>query len=86
MPKQQVLSDTLLNLIMTDKGLVLSSVDAVIYGPTKENGQWRFKTNHKLMTKYKAPDIVNIIKIRRLEWLGHVVRMNETDQVCKEDL
>jgi hypothetical protein len=29
MPKQQLLSDTLLNLIMIDKGLVLSSVDAV---------------------------------------------------------
>jgi hypothetical protein len=31
--------------------------------------------------KYKAPDIVNVIKIRRLEWLGHVVRMNETRSV-----
>jgi len=35
------------------------------------------------MTKYKAPDIVNVIKIRRLEWLGHVVRMNETRAVKK---
>jgi hypothetical protein len=49
----------------------------------KENGQWRIKTNKALMTKYKAPDIVNIIKIRRLEWLGHVVRMNETRSVKK---
>jgi hypothetical protein len=24
---------------------------------------------------------VNVIKIRRLEWLGHVVRMNETSSV-----
>jgi len=30
------------------------------------------------MTKYKAPDIVNVIKIGRFKWLGHVVRMNET--------
>jgi len=36
-----------------------------------------------LMTKYKASDIVNVIKIRRLEWLGHVVRMNETRSVKK---
>jgi hypothetical protein len=57
-----------------------------IYGPTKENGQWRIKTNKELMTKYKAPVIVNVIKIRRLEWLGDVVRLNETDRVCKEDL
>jgi hypothetical protein len=35
------------------------------------------------MTKYKAPDIVNVIQIRRLEWLGHVVRMNETRSVKK---
>ena len=35
------------------------------------------------MTKYKTPDIVSIIKIRRLEWLGHVVRMNETGSVKK---
>jgi hypothetical protein len=52
-----------------------------IYGPTKENAQWRIKTNEELMTKYKVPDIVNVIKIRRLEWLGHVVRMNETRSV-----
>jgi hypothetical protein len=37
----------------------------------------------ELMTKYKAPDIVNVIKIRRLEWLGHVVRINETRSVKK---
>jgi len=38
-----------------------------IYGTTKENGQWGIKTNAELTTKYKAPDIVNVIKIRRLE-------------------
>jgi hypothetical protein len=54
-----------------------------IYGATKENGQWRIKTKEEMMTKYKAPDIVNVIKIRRLEWLGHVVRMNETKAVKK---
>jgi hypothetical protein len=37
----------------------------------------------ELITKYKAPDIVNVINIRRMEWLGHVVRMNETRSVKK---
>jgi hypothetical protein len=30
----------------------------IIYIPTKENGQWRIKTNLELMTKYKSQDIV----------------------------
>ena len=34
-----------------------------IYGPTKENGQWRIKTNEELRTKYKSQDTVTIIKI-----------------------
>jgi len=29
-----------------------------IYGPTKENGQWRIKTNSELKTKYKSLNIV----------------------------
>jgi hypothetical protein len=52
-----------------------------IYGPTKENGQWRIKTNEELRTKYKSQDIVIVIKIRRLEWLRHLIRMNETRSV-----
>ena len=54
-----------------------------IYGPTKENGQWRIKTNEELRIKYKSQDIVTVIKIRRLEWLGHVSRMKETRSVKK---
>ena len=48
-----------------------------IYGTTKENGQWRIKTNLDLITKYESQDIVTVIRIGRLEWLGHVIRMNE---------
>ena len=54
-----------------------------IYGPTKKNGQWRIKTNEELRTKYISQDTVTVIKIRRLEWLGHVSRMNETGSVKK---
>jgi hypothetical protein len=52
-----------------------------IYGPTKENVQWRIKTNAELITKYKSQDIITVIKIRRLEWLGHVIRMDKTRSV-----
>jgi hypothetical protein len=54
-----------------------------IYGPTKENGQWRIESNAELITKYKSQDIVTVIKIRQLEWLGHVIRMNEIRSVKK---
>ena len=54
-----------------------------IYGPTKENGQWRIKTTEEFRTKYKSQDIVSIIRIRRLKWLRHVSRMNETRSVKK---
>ena len=66
-------------MLMTWKRKILRKT----YGPSKENGQWRIKTNVELMTKYKAPDIVNVIKIQRLEWLVRVVRMNETRSVKK---
>jgi hypothetical protein len=38
----------------------------------------RIKTNLELMTKYKPQDIVTVIKIGRLEWIGQVIRMNES--------
>jgi len=43
----------------------------------------RIKPGEELRTKYKSQYIVAVIKIRRLEWLGHVNRMNETRSVKK---
>ncbi|KAJ4439417.1 hypothetical protein ANN_07541 [Periplaneta americana] len=48
-----------------------------IYGSKYENGHWRIRYNTELKTQYKSPDIVAEIKARRLEWLGHVIRMND---------
>jgi hypothetical protein len=56
-----------------------------IYGPTKENGHWIIKTNEELITKYKSQDIITVIRIRRLEWLGHtrIIGTDETRSVKK---
>jgi hypothetical protein len=54
-----------------------------LYGLTKQNGQWRIKPNLELIIKYKSQHIVIVTKIRRLEWFGHVIRMNETGSVRK---
>jgi hypothetical protein len=48
-----------------------------IYGPRSEQGVWRIISNLDIQNMYKSPDIVTEIKVRRLEWLGHI-RMEDT--------
>jgi hypothetical protein len=54
-----------------------------IYGPTCENGVWRIKYNDELYILYKDLDIVRVIKVARIGWLGHLVRMEEKSP-CKK--
>jgi hypothetical protein len=39
---------------------------------------WRIRNNLEVQNMHKSPDIVTQIKVRRLEWLGHVIRMEDT--------
>jgi hypothetical protein len=48
-----------------------------IYGPTQEGGRWRHRWNNELYSLYNEPIIVEDIKIRRLGWAGHIIRMEE---------
>ena len=50
-----------------------------IFGPTNDNGEWIIKYNNELYTLYKESDTVThmYIKINRLNWAGHVIRMEE---------
>ena len=50
----------------------------MIYGLINDNGIWRTRYN-KLYTLYHELDIVTVIKIGRLRWLGHCFRMQELD-------
>ena len=46
-----------------------------IFGPKKdENGEWRRLHNEELNS---SPNLVRVIKSRRLRWAGHVVRKEE---------
>jgi len=38
---------------------------------------WRPRWNNELYSLYKEPNIVEDIKIRRREWAGHIIRMEE---------
>ena len=44
-----------------------------IFGPVKDNNQWRFRYN-ELFDDLRIP---NVIKLKRLLWTGHVERMDE---------
>ena len=49
-----------------------------ILGPKwDENGQWRRLHNEELHSFYRSPNILRVIKSRRLRWAGHVARMEE---------
>ena len=49
-----------------------------IFGRTRdENGEWRRLHNEELHSLYRSPNIVRLIKSRRLRWASHVARMEE---------
>jgi hypothetical protein len=46
-----------------------------IFGPKREeDGSWR-KLHNELHSLYSSPNIVGVIKSRRMRWAGHVARM-----------
>jgi hypothetical protein len=49
-----------------------------MYGPVQDNGQWRIRYNKELYELYGEPDLVTCIKLKRLQWAGHVQRMEGT--------
>jgi hypothetical protein len=49
-----------------------------IFGPKRdEDGSWRKLHNDELHSLYSSPNIVRVIKSRRMRWAGHVARMVE---------
>jgi hypothetical protein len=49
-----------------------------IFGPKREeDGSWRKLHNDELHSLYSSPDIVRVIKSRRMRWTGHVAPMGD---------
>jgi hypothetical protein len=49
-----------------------------IFGPKREeDGSWRKFHNDELHVLYSSPNIISMIKLKRMRWVGHVARMGE---------
>jgi hypothetical protein len=50
-----------------------------IFGPRRDEvkGELRRLHNEELIDLYSSPNIVRVIKSRRMRWAGHVARMGE---------
>ena len=50
-----------------------------VFGPKRDEvtGEWRKLHNERLRDQYSLPNIVRVVKSRRMRWAGHVARMGE---------
>jgi hypothetical protein len=70
---------------MTNKLIIFEiKITRKIFGPTRsDDGYWRIKTNQEINCILKGQNIIRFIKKQRLNWLGHVERMAEDNNVRK---
>jgi hypothetical protein len=55
-----------------------------IFGPKREeDGSWRKLHNDEHHSPYSSPNIIMVIKSRRMRWAGHVARMGEGRDVYR---
>ena len=56
-----------------------------IFGPKRDEvtGEWRKLHNEELNDLYSLPNIVRVVKSRRMRWAGHVARIGEDRGVKK---
>ena len=50
-----------------------------VFGPKRDEvtGEWKKLYNEELSDLFPLPNIVRVVKSRRMRWAGHVVRMGE---------
>jgi hypothetical protein len=56
-----------------------------IFGPKREEDEsWRKLHNDELHDLYSSPNIVRVIKSRRMRWAGHVARMGGGERFLQD--
>jgi hypothetical protein len=50
-----------------------------VFGPKRDEvtREWRKLHNEELNDRYSLPNMVRVVKSRRMRWAGHVARMGE---------
>jgi len=50
-----------------------------VFGPKRDEvtGEWRKIHNEELSDLYSLPNVVRVVKSRRMRWAGHVARMGQ---------
>jgi hypothetical protein len=50
-----------------------------VFGPKRDavTGEWRKLHNEELNDLYSLPNILRVVKSRRMRWAGHVARMGK---------
>jgi hypothetical protein len=75
-----VLKENMMNKLMIFERKVMRK----IFGLTRlDDGYWRIQTIQEISDILKGQNIIGFIKIQRLNWLCHVERMAEDDNVQK---
>jgi hypothetical protein len=56
-----------------------------IFGPTRDEVTWEWRKlhNEEINGLYCSPNILRVIKSKRIRWAGQVVRMGETRDAYK---
>ena len=51
----------------------------IVFGPKRDEvtGEWRKLHNVELSDLYSLPNIVRVVKSRRMRWAGHVARIGQ---------
>jgi hypothetical protein len=64
-------------------GLFERKVLRYIFGAKQENEIWRKRYNYELYEIFNNSNIVSYIKVKRLAWAGHLMRMNDNRTLKK---
>jgi hypothetical protein len=49
-----------------------------IYGSVRQGREWRIRDNENINNIIRKKDIVKYVKARRISWVGHVERMENS--------